>query len=89
MYLHCHSCNWSQDDFWEWKWKGLLSFWKFKSRPFGYNPFSLLLQHIAVYFEIKRIIKRIKHMRWWTYNSWLIETHPVCPECGDNNFGID
>ena len=24
MYLHCHSCDWSQDDFWE---------------PNGYNPF--------------------------------------------------
>ncbi|HUV85044.1 MAG TPA: hypothetical protein VMV86_04995 [Methanosarcinales archaeon] len=26
MYLHCHNCNWSQDDFWE---------------EDGYNPFSL------------------------------------------------
>jgi len=51
-YLHCHTknCNWSQDDFWNWKWKGLLKFWQWKRRPFGYNPFSLVLEDIAEYW---------------------------------------
>jgi hypothetical protein len=55
-YLHCHTryqsltgrgkdCGWSQDDFWEWK--GIFTFWRWKHRPFGYNPFSLILADIA------------------------------------------
>ena len=41
-YLHCHSCEWGQDDFWRWKWTW--RFWKF--RPFGYNPISLMIEDI-------------------------------------------
>lgn len=55
-YLHCHSCDWSQDDFWTWKWKGFLKFWKFSSRPFGYNPLSLFLEDVATYYKPRYII---------------------------------
>ncbi len=53
-YLHCHSCHWSQDDFWEWriKWAKLLN-WKY--RPFGYNPLSLVLEDIASYYKPRYI----------------------------------
>ena len=44
-YLHCHTCNWSQDDFWEWEWTWRV--WKF--RPFGYNPISLFVDNIHAY----------------------------------------
>ena len=47
-YLHCHNCEWEQDDFWEWKWSGLKQFWKWKSRPFGYNPLSCILEDITI-----------------------------------------
>jgi hypothetical protein len=51
-YLHCHTkgCNWSQDDFWDWKWEGVFRFWRWKHRPFGYNPFSLILEDITEYW---------------------------------------
>ena len=50
MYLHCHNCGWSQDDFWEWKidWKNIF---KWQRRPFGYNPLSLFLQDIVTLLE--------------------------------------
>lgn len=54
-YLHCHSCDWSQDDFWDWNWKGLKRFWKFRSRPFGYNPVSLFLEDFAEYIRPRSI----------------------------------
>ena len=56
-YLHCHTkkCYWSQDDFWSWHWSGLLKFWKWKYRPFGYNPFSLILEDIASYWKPRYI----------------------------------
>ena len=115
-YLHCHSCDWSQDDFWEWKWS--LKFWK--SRPFGYNPLSVLFDDIRYYikprhiefdrccaeemgfkssrifswvfllYEIKRGIRRFRHMRWWTYRAWMKECDvAVCPCCGAKDFDID
>ena len=53
-YLHCHKCGWSQDDFWNWTiiWKYLL---KWKSRPFGYNPLSMILEYIAEYWKPRYI----------------------------------
>lgn len=55
-YLHCHTkgCGWSQDDFWNWeiKWNKLF---KWKSRPFGYNPLSFILEDIAEYLKPKLV----------------------------------
>lgn len=46
-YLHCHSCGWSQDDFWNFK-------INFKSsRPFGYNPLSIFIEDYKSYFNLK------------------------------------
>ena len=60
-YLHCHTkdCGWSQDDFWhynmDWKnWKRFLAF-RWLTRPFGYNPFSILLEDIAEYIKPRKI----------------------------------
>ena len=53
-YLHCHNCGWEQDDFWNWKikWDKLL---KWHSRPFGYNPLSLILEDFVTYRKPRRI----------------------------------
>ena len=58
-YLHCHNCHWSQDDFWDyrfsWKnWKKFLLL-RWSSRPFGYNPISILLENIATYLKPRMI----------------------------------
>lgn len=49
-YLHCHNCGWSQDDFWDFKikWSKLFCW---RSRPFGYNPLSLILEDFAEYWK--------------------------------------
>jgi len=75
MYIHCFDCNWSQDDFWDYniKWKKIF---QWKSRPFGYNPLSILLEDIAEYWKPRYIImdsywakeKGLKSNRvhsWW------------------------
>lgn len=53
-YLHCHNCGWSQDDFWNFRisWK---KFFKWRSRPFGYNPLSLVLEDVAEYWKPRYI----------------------------------
>jgi len=58
-FVHCHACGWQQDDFWEWRWT-----WKFwKSRAFGYNPVSLIIDDFRSFWR-PRIIK---------VNYWLVK----------------
>lgn len=66
-YLHCHTpdCKWSQDDFWDWKFT--FKFWKWKSRPFGYNPLSLIIEDISEY-SYPRFISDGKNKEF----SWFI-----------------
>ena len=50
MYLHCHTCDWSQDDFWNFKFKIEYCSYKkswFKYRLYlGYNPISKTIEDI-------------------------------------------
>ena len=75
-YLHCHNCGWSQDDFWDWKikWRELFHW---KSRPFGYNPLSLILEDIAEYYNFRFIEMDIGWMKENKYkgnkiHSWKL-----------------
>lgn len=40
--VHCHSCGWSQDDFWNFRW-GRYGYW----HGWGYNPISVFLSHLT------------------------------------------
>jgi len=85
-YLHCHNCNWGQDDFWDLK---------------RYNPIKVLIEDFRenikprriefdytfaeenfgtrkpinswrfLIFEIKRNIRKTINMKYWTYNSFM------------------
>jgi len=68
-YLHCHTkgCNWSQDDFWElkfrvhyYKWRE--SWWKY-SFSIGYNPISRMWNDIAWLWK----------PRWMSLDKWIID----------------
>jgi hypothetical protein len=69
-YLHCHgkNCNWSQDDFWDWKikWKDIFNW---QSRPFGYNPLSIILEDVAMYIR----------PRWIEFDSTFIIDSGIKP----------
>lgn len=60
-YLHCHSCNWGQDDFWSFKW-GKYGYWKLPVIKLGwaYNPVSCFLSHVFTKRGYWRP-RRIKH----------------------------
>lgn len=51
-YVHCHSCHWSQDDFWDFKLKigrygGYFDFIRWPIRVgWGYNPFSVFFSYV-------------------------------------------
>lgn len=44
-YVHCHNCDWSQDDFWDFSW-GCYGYW----HGWRYNPFSLFLRYVGDYW---------------------------------------
>lgn len=98
MYLHCHSCDWEQDDFYD---------------TDGYNPAEylkswnemLLNENLDDIFngegekktkrevlarEYENFAIRIRGMRWVTYEQWQKEKDTaVCPQCGKRDFDID
>jgi len=61
-YLHCHSCGWEQDDFWDlfvyYKWRK--KWWK--RLCFGYNPIR------NVWYSVKWLWKP----RWISLDEWII-----------------
>ena len=40
--------------------------------------------------EIRKVLLRIKHMHWWTYNRWKKDPDRwICPKCGIEALDID
>lgn len=103
-FLHCHSCSFSQDDFYS---------------VDGYNPanylrdwmeklcsddvdkqFSTDIQFIkdigaistreVIAQEFEKFANRIREMKWITYEQWQKDKDTaVCPMCGERDFDID
>lgn len=102
-FLHCHSCGWEQDDFWDehynpftcillWK-DNLLS--PNRDRQFTdcaeflrqYGPISTR-EWIAREFE--RQARKIRNMLAPTWEEWKqIKDTVICPQCGRRNWDID
>ncbi len=75
-YLHCHNCDWSQDDFWDFKFHKYGYFHRW-----GYNPFSVFLSYVFSkdgYWKPRRITHEpyAAHDQGWGRNDphswWLI-----------------
>ena len=103
-FLHCHSCNWEQDDFYSID---------------GYNPASYLKSWMkdlcgdnideqfsndsnflkengsisrreVIAREFEKFAGRIREMQWVTWEQWQKDRETaVCPVCGERNFDID
>jgi hypothetical protein len=103
MYVHCHSCDWEQDDFYS---------------PDGYNPASYLKQWNKQLFSdeideqftddaqfvkgsgkisLREVIAKlyesyalkIRSMKWITYKDFKNDPKKACPNCGSENLDID
>lgn len=95
-YIHCHTCKWSQDDFWTKSYNPPRSFWRMvvkeyirpryvKVDPRGagmhqVHSWELLLR------SVKRYARRVWHMHWWTRKAWIAALRAGkgnCPKCGN------
>lgn len=103
-YIHCHNCDWEQDDFWGWR----------------YNPVSCFLRDVAYYLKPRRIqfdsnvagemgwtrtdlhswymivlserkmFRRIFRQKWWTYRDWKrAKDRNICPSCKGEGLCVD
>lgn len=78
-FIYCKNCDWSQDDFWNWKWS--LKIWKF--RPFGYNPISLIIDEIRSYARPRYIefdrgfFETQKRFKSNPVHSWSLMLHNI------------
>lgn len=95
-FLHCHDCEWQQDDFWDLE---------------DYNPLmesfiadlrcNLFKDEIRlncetmtgrdfVARELRRIVQSIESMSVPTLKEWqVVKADWVCPKCGSKNWDID
>lgn len=102
-YVHCHSCDWEQDDFYS---------------VYGYNPARYLLDWMkdlcsdkideqftddpgfiaengpittreVIAREFEKFGDRIRQMKWITEEQWKKDENKVCPGCGSAHLDID
>ena len=75
-FVHCHNCDWQQDDFWDFGFRKYGYFMKW-----GYNPFSLFLSYVfgrGGYWRPRRIdhddwcAKELGWSRRDPHSWWLI-----------------
>lgn len=98
MYVHCHSCPWSQDDFWSKRynpvtvlWGELKWLWFPKMVRTENKVFSWFWLAKCLWWRISAPFRQ----KWWTHESWerAIERNgghwPSCPKCGALNLDID
>lgn len=102
MYLHCHKCGWSQDDFWvkdsynplrhmlDWEERLIDKF----NEPFpGEQDTKGMTYREVIAREMKNGAEQILHMKWATYEDYKKakeEGIAKCPKCGSSkDFDID
>jgi hypothetical protein len=103
-YLHCHSCDWEQDDFYsiaEYNPASSLKDWmellcseeidaQFTDDAQFLKENGPLTNREIIARDFERYAKIIREMTWITYESWLKEKgNAICPKCGAKDFDID
>ena len=102
-YVHCHDCDWAQDDFYSIdgynpaeylkSWNGLLCGEKIDNQfsddaDFLCENGPITLREVLAR-EYERFARRIRSMRWITFEQWKSDLNKVCPNCGSTNLDTD
>jgi hypothetical protein len=104
-YLHCHNCDWSQDDFWGSSYNPIKCLQRDEKYLFEldkiqrmdcnwlkenkFHPETFTKRDLLIW-ELKRKIKRIEGMIYVTYEEFK-EKNPncLCPKCNKKSLNID
>ena len=101
MYLHCHNCEWSQDDFWDKGYNPLkyLLDWEQSllnkaDLPFpGEKDTAGMTYAQVIAREMKQGADVVLSMKWHTHEDYLKAKEDgtlICPKCGSTeHFDID
>lgn len=104
-YLHCHSCDWSQDDFYDehynpakylMNWNEYLFGKKIDERDQQYTDDTQFLRdngpittREVIAREYDKFARRIRTMKWMTDKEFRDDPNKLCPKCGADNLDID
>lgn len=105
-YIHCHTCGWSQDDFYsvdgynpakslkDWNEYLCGSRKEFLDKLFSDDAMFLkengpLTTREVIAREYEKFAKRIRNMRWITWDQFKNDPHKICPACGVENLDVD
>ena len=101
-YLHCHSCRWEQDDFWDIngytplredyiQWLRECLFKDFVQTTDYETEMNITLpgkEHVAR--ELEKVARIVRRHKWTTFDNWKRDKNTaVCPKCGQRNWDID
>lgn len=105
MYVHCHSCPWSQDDFYDESYNPAKYLMDWNDYLFGDRSSRLdelfsddteflrengpLTAREVIAREYEKFARRIREMKWVTYQSFKNDPDKVCPSCGSADLDID
>lgn len=104
-YLHCHSCGWQQDDFYDEHYNPAISLSDWNDNLFGEKRHKLDKQFTDDAFFVKengpittreviarayeKYARRIRNIKWVTYEDFKNDPDKKCPECGSEDLDID
>ena len=103
-YLHCHKCGWQQDDFYSqngYNPAKYLEGWNKQllgddiDKQFTTDAQCLrdngpLTVREVLARQYEKFARRIREMKWITWEQWKKETNKICPKCGSlDHFDID
>ena len=93
MRVHCHNCEWSQDDFYDKDYNPTksLEFWNpslFGSEVSDIDHILLPEKDLTVREAIAQAYERrayhIRNMKWFTLEQYHNDPNKVCPVCGSS-----
>ena len=105
-FLHCHNCDWEQDDFYSVdgyspayylkSWNDYLCGEKLHKidEQFTDNAGWLkengpITTREVIARQYEKFARRIRTMKWITWEQFKAEPNKVCPECGSSDLDID
>lgn len=92
-FVHCHTCEWEQDDFWSWHYNPVRCFlrdvaWLWRPRwikmESGARDSEVVFTWRYLFRKAVLRLRTIWRMRWWTFQSWKRDRERgggKCPSC--------